>query len=268
MPYLDPLNLLADSRALLPLIVSNGLNVIGAIIILIVGWWLAGRTDRLVGRMLRRSSHFDEMLTGFFGSLVRYSVLTITGLAVLAEFGIQTTSLIAVLGAASLAIGLALQGTLSDLAAGVMLLIFRPFRTGHRVQVGGTDGVVKELTLFWTELESGDNVQIIIPNHSVWGQTLRNFSIYPPLPMPPAAAEARFRISETTELDHAMAKVAAAVDNIPNIIKDPAPSILVDRGGTDNALEIVVGFAANEAPIPVVKSELIKAVHDALSPNP
>src|SRR5215472_7674294 len=116
-------DVMADLNTLLPLMVSNALNALGAILILLIGLWLAGRADRLVVTMLRRTPHVDPMLQSFFGSLTRYLVLTV--LAVLSEFGIQTASLVAILGAASLAIGLALQGTLSNLAAGVMLLIFR-----------------------------------------------------------------------------------------------------------------------------------------------
>src|SRR5262249_58361288 len=126
------------------------LSVLGAIVILLIGLWLSGKADLLVVRMLSRAPHFDEMLKTFFGSLARYLVLTVTVLAVLSQFGIQTTSLVAVIGAAGLAVGLALQGTLSNLAAGIMLLIFRPFRVGHKVQIGGSVGVVKELSLFWT----------------------------------------------------------------------------------------------------------------------
>jgi small conductance mechanosensitive channel len=125
-------NVMADMGALLPLIVTNALNALGAILILLIGLWLLGRADRLVARMLRRTPHVDPMLQSFFGSLARYLVLTVTVLAVLSEFGIQTTSLVAILGAASLAVGLALQGTLSNLAAGIMLLIFRPFRIGSQ----------------------------------------------------------------------------------------------------------------------------------------
>ena len=172
-------NVIADMSVLLPLIVSNTLNALGAILILLIGLWLSGRADLLVVRMLRRTPHIDPMLQSFFGSLARYTVLTVTVLAVLSEFGVQTASLVAILGAASLAVGLALQGTLSNLAAGVMLLIFRPFRIGHKVQVGNNAGIVKELTLFWTELVSDDRVQVIVPNSGVWGQPLRNFSIYP-----------------------------------------------------------------------------------------
>ena len=127
-------NVMVDLGALLPLIVSNTLNALGAILILLIGLWLSGRADRLAVTMLRRTPHVDPMLQSFFGSLARYLVLTVTVLAVLSEFGIQTASLVAILGAASLAVVLALQGTLSNLAAGVMLLIFRPFRVGHRRQ--------------------------------------------------------------------------------------------------------------------------------------
>jgi small conductance mechanosensitive channel len=147
--------------------------------------------------MLSRAPHFDAMLKTFFGSLARYLVLTVTVLAVLSQFGIQTTSLVAVISAAGLAVGLALQGTLSNLAAGIMLLIFRPFGIGHRVQIGGNVGTVKELLLFWTELVSDEKVQIIVPNGGVWGQALRNFSIYP------AASQVggvRFRIPDNIDL--------------------------------------------------------------------
>jgi hypothetical protein len=150
-------NVVTDVRALLPLIVSNTLNALGAILILLIGLWLSGRADLLVVTTLRRAPHVDPMLQSFFGSLVRYPVLIVTALAVLSEFGTQTTSLVAILGAASLAMGLALRGTLSDLAAGVMLLIFRPFRIGHKVQIDGTGiGTVIELSLFWTELVTVD----------------------------------------------------------------------------------------------------------------
>jgi small-conductance mechanosensitive channel len=151
----------------------------GAVAILIIGLWLSGKAHMLVMRMLRRAPHFDLMLVGFFGAIVRYLILTITVLAILSQFGIQTTSLVAVLRAAGLAVGLALQGTLSNLAAGVMLLIFRPFRVDQSVQVGSVQGTVKEVSLFWTELVTADNVQIIVPNSAVWGQLLRNYNFYP-----------------------------------------------------------------------------------------
>jgi small conductance mechanosensitive channel len=254
-------NVISDMSALLPLIVSNTLNSLGAIVILLVGLWLSGRADRLVMTMLRRTPHVDPMLQSFFGSLARYLVLTVTVLAVLSEFGIQTTSLVAILGAASLAVGLALQGTLSNLAAGVMLLIFRPFRIGHKVQIGGSSiGTVKELSLFWTELITDDNVQVIVPNSGVWGQPLRNFSIYP---VPPHAGEIRFQIPEETDLDPVIERVHRLVSAHPRVLADPAPSVLLDRPACD-ALEIVVGFYTADDMAALVKSDLIKAVHAAL----
>ena len=179
MPDQTPQDVLIDLREFIPWLVANGLNALAAVVILLVGLWAAGRTDLFVTRMLDRTPHFDAMLKTFFAGIARYLVVTVTGLAVLSRFGIQTTSLIAVIGAASLAIGLALQGTLSNLAAGVMLLIIRPFRIGQRVQIGAFIGTVKELSLFWTELVTDDKVQIIVPNSAVWGQPLRNFSFYP-----------------------------------------------------------------------------------------
>jgi small conductance mechanosensitive channel len=254
-------HLLDDVRLLLPQLLTNALHLVAAIVILIAGFWIASRTQTLVVRSLSKTPHLDTMLKGFFGNLVRYFVLTITVLAVLSQFGIQTTSLVAVLGAAGLAIGLALQGTLSHLAAGVMLLIFRPFRVGQHVQIGGADGTVKDLSLFWTELVTGDNLQVIIPNGSVWGQQLRNFSIYP---QPAATAQVRFRLPGV-EPGAAREKILAIVQANPKVLKDPPPSVLLDRNATDNALEFVVTLApadgaGNAAP---VKSETIQAVYDA-----
>jgi small conductance mechanosensitive channel len=252
---------IADVSTLLPLIVSNALNSLAAILILLIGLWLSGRAALLVARMLKRTPHIDPMLQSFFGSLARYLVLTVTVLAVLSEFGIQTTSLVAILGAASLAVGLALQGTLSNLAAGVMLLIFRPFRIGHKVQIGGSSvGIVKELSLFWTELITDDNVQVIVPNSGVWGQPLRNFSIYP---APPHAGEVRFQIANGTELDSAIEQVGDLVRGDPRVLADPAPSVLLDRCAGD-ALEIVVEFSTADDAAPLVKSDLIRAVHEKL----
>jgi small conductance mechanosensitive channel len=257
---------MAEFSALLPLIVSNALNALGAILILLIGLWLSGRAGQLVVTMLGRTPHIDPMLQSFFGSLARYLVLTVTLLAVLSEFGIQTTSLVAILGAASLAVGLALQGTLSNLAAGVMLLIFRPFRIGHKVQIGGSSvGTVKELSLFWTELVTDDKVQVIVPNSGVWGQPLRNFSVYP---APPHTEEIRFQLADDTEPDPAIEKVRTVVKADPRVLEEPVPSVLLDCNGSVNALETVIGFATGEDVAAMVKSDLIKAVHAALDTIP
>jgi small conductance mechanosensitive channel len=133
------------------------------------------------------------------------------------------------------------------------------------VQVGGSLGTVKELSLFWTELVTDDKVQIIVPNGGVWGQPLRNFSIYP---APPHAGEVRFRTAEGTELEPAIEKVRTIVEAHPRVLADPAPSVLLDRSAAENALEIVVAFSTAEDQTAAVKSDLIKAVHAALGPEP
>ena len=152
-----------------------GLQVLGALGVLIVGWWLSSRISGTVRRGLERAK-VDATLVPFFGNMAYYLALAVTGIAVLNLFGIETTSLIAVLGAATVAIGLALQGTLSSFASGVMLLIFRPFKVGDFVDVGGVTGSVREVSLFTTLLHTPDNVAIIVPNSKVYGAVIRNFS--------------------------------------------------------------------------------------------
>jgi len=133
------------------------------------------------------------------------------------------------------------------------------------VQIGGNTGIVKALSLFWTELVTDDQVQVIVPNSNVWGQPLRNFSIYP---TPPHAAEVRFKISEDRELDPTIEKMRSLVKADPRVLADPAPSVLLDHSAAENALEVVVAFATTEDVAPVVKSDLIKAAHAVLDPNP
>jgi small conductance mechanosensitive channel len=143
-----------------------GLQVVGAIAVLIFGRWIAGAIRRATRRALERA-RVDASLVPFLSSLIYYLALTVVVIAVLNLFGIQTTSLIAVLGAAGLAVGLAMQGTLSNFAAGVMLLLFRPFRIGDYVEIGGTAGSVAEIAIFTTTLNTPDNVQITVPNSAV-----------------------------------------------------------------------------------------------------
>jgi small conductance mechanosensitive channel len=257
-------NLIAVVGGLLPLVVDRALNGVGALVVLLVGLWLSGWVDRLTHRTLHRT-HLDPMLQSFFGSLARYLVLTLTGLAVLSEFGIQTASLLTVLGAASLAVGLALQGTLSNLAAGIMLLIFRPFRIGQKVQVAAGIGTVRELTLFWTELVTDDQVQIIVPNASVWGQPVRNFSVYP---APPPTGEVRFPLADGAALDAVIERVRSVVATQPQVLAEPPPSVLLDRVPPEHGLEIVVSFATAEGATAAAKSELIEAVSAALDAAP
>lgn len=157
---------------------TYGLSLAGGLLILAVGWKVAGWAHRIVDSVLSRARKLDATLRHFLASLVRYAILAFTLLAALDRVGIQTASLIAMLGAAGLAIGLALQGTLSNLAAGVMLMLFRPFKVGDHVSVAGHTGTVRGIDLFVTELTADDNVQILLPNTKVWGDAIVNRSHY------------------------------------------------------------------------------------------
>ena len=262
----NPQHILTSVEVMAPMIVTETVHLIAAILILVIGFWIAGKVQTLVGGSLAKTPHFDPMLQVFFGQIARYFILTLVLLAVLAQFGIQTTSLVAVVGAASLAIGLALQGTLSHLAAGVMLLIFRPFRVGQHVQIAGTDGTVKELSLFWTELVTADNVQVIIPNGSVWGQQVRNFSTYT---QPTPTAQVRFRIPDADPAE-VRKKIEDIIKANPNVLPDPAPSVVLDRAAGDNVLEYVATFAPSGGVNAAagVRSDIIQAVHDGVETTP
>lgn len=153
-------------------------NVLAAILILLVGFIAGGWVRRRLVSLGGKSKHLDITLFNFLGNVARYVVITFAFLFVLNTFGVQTTSFVAVVGAAGLAIGLALQGTLSNVAAGVMIVFFRPIKLGDFVEVGGQMGTIKEITLNFIELASPANVQIIIPNAQVWGNTIVNYSVY------------------------------------------------------------------------------------------
>src|SRR5690349_15455760 len=161
------------ANTLVALVTTYGLRVVGAIIILLIGWWVSRILYNGVQRLLVRTQRIDRTITLFLANAVRYLVLVLTFSAVLSTFGVATTSFVAVLGALGIAVGLALQGTLSNLAAGIMLVLFRPFHIGDRVEAGGVVGVVREINLFYSELDTDDNVRVIFPNGKLWGEIVR-----------------------------------------------------------------------------------------------
>lgn len=164
-------------ESLISLLSVWGLRVVGAIAVLVVGRWIAVILRRAAVRGLERAKT-DPILTPFLAGMVYYATIAVVLIAVLGLFGIETTSLVAVLGAAGLAIGLALQGTLSNFSSGVMLMVFRPFTKGDVVEVAGTKGSVQEIGIFTTVLNTPDNVRIIVPNSSIYGATITNYSAY------------------------------------------------------------------------------------------
>jgi small conductance mechanosensitive channel len=251
-----PPEAIKNLNELAPFLLEHGLSLVTAILILVAGNWLSVKAQHWTSAALRRTPHVDATLQGFFGSIARYFVLGFTLLAVLAEFGVQTASLIAVLGAAGLAVGLALQGTLSNVAAGVMLLIFRPFRAGHYVEVGGIAGTVVELTLFTTELKTADNVQIIVPNASVWGQAVKNYSHHATRRL-----ELTFHASYDADLAMALGEIKKIVDAEPRILKAPAPLVTVAALG-DVSVDILVRLWTASGDLENVKFYLTQTIKD------
>ncbi len=210
--------------------------VIAALILGLTLWasgWAARLARRAVGR-LQRTGAPDATLQGFMASLVRWIVIIVGLMAVLEQLGVRATSILAVLGAASIAIGLALQGALSNVAAGVMILILRPYRVGDTVEVNGKIGTVKRLDLFMTELSDADNLDIFMPNGKVFGDTIINYSSPTNRRM-----ELNFSLDYDHDLDRATALLIACATADPRILKAPAPWCKV-TALTDSAVTITL----------------------------
>ncbi len=156
--------------------IQYGLDLLGALVLLIGGWVVAGWAQRSVRKVLQRAPRVDDTLRPVIGNVVRYLILVFVLVAVLAQFGVQTASIIAVVGAAGLAIGLALQGTLQNIAAGIMLLFLRPFRVGDYIDAEGLAGTVDEIGLFTTHLRTYKGIYLEAPNAKIWNRAILNYS--------------------------------------------------------------------------------------------
>ena len=254
-----PKNLVANVNALIPLAVEHGLSLASALLILVLGIWLAGKARTWTVAGLRRLPNFDTTLQSFFGNIVRYIIIVFTILAVLAKFGVQTASLIALLGAAGLAIGLALQGTLSNVAAGVMLLIFRPFKAGDYVEVaGGVGGTIVELSLFTTELVTVDNLRIAMPNSEIWGAPVKNFSYHPTRRLDIVVG-----ISYSDDIGKAIEALKSVADGDPRVLSDPAPLAAVTNLGA-SSVDMLLRVWMKNAEYWPVRFDLTRAVKERL----
>jgi small conductance mechanosensitive channel len=232
-----------------------------AIIVLIVGWAVAGTVRGLIRRRLGAVPGMDATLVNFVGSMARWAILLMVLVAVLGLFGVQATSLVAVLGAATLAIGLALQGTLSDLAAGFMLILFRPYKLGQFVDVGGTSGTVVDLNLFVTELVTPDNVQIIIPNGQAWGAVITNFSAHDT-----RRVGLVFGVDYGDSADEAMKVILDLAKGDPRVHSDPEPWARVTNLG-DSSVDISVRLWCDAGDYWDLKFDMTKAVKEAFDAN-
>ncbi len=200
--------------------VGFGLNLLAAIAIFVIGQWLSKIIARFVKRLLARNHAVDVMLVNFLSTFAYYISLAFVIIAALNRLGIQTTSIIAVLGAAGLAIGLALQGSLSNFAAGVLMVFFRPFRVGDFIEGAGTIGTVKEITLFTTTLLSPDNKTVIIPNTKLNGDNIVNFNVLGQRRM-----DLVFGVSYDADIDKVKSIFSEELSKESRILSEPAPVV-------------------------------------------
>lgn len=210
-----------ESAALLgPIILGYGMNLVEAIVILVVGWWLAGFVSNIVKKQLGKRKKVDATLKPVIASIVRYTIIVLTVVAVLGRFGVETASIIAVLGAAGLAVGLALQGTLQNIAAGIMLLLLRPFKVGDFIDAGGIGGTVEEISLFTTELTTFDGIYVSAPNSRLWGASITNFSRNPTRRL-----DVTVGISYGDDIDKGMKVLMDIAKKDKRVLKDPEPVV-------------------------------------------
>ena len=212
--------------------VDYGVEVLGAVAILVAGIFVAGWARRSVLRVLNRAAKVDETLKPVIASLVRYAILVFVLIAVLAQFGVQTTSIIALLGAAGLAIGLALQGTMQNIAAGIMLLFLRPFRVGDYIDAEGLAGTVEEIRLFTTLLRTYQGIYLEAPNAQLWNRAILNYS----------RVEARrldivVGISYSDDIDKALAALLELMTSDSRVNAEPEAQVMVKELG-DSSVNI------------------------------
>jgi small conductance mechanosensitive channel len=235
-----------------------GLDVIGALAILTVGWMIAGWVRSAVNRTLGKIPNMDSTLRPFLANLVRWIVLAFVIVAVLNQFGVETTSMIAVLGAAGLAIGLALQGTLSNVASGVMLLVLRPFKAGDFIDAGGLAGTVVEIGLFTSEIKTGDGVYIMAPNSQIWNSTITNFSRNPT-----RRIDILMGVSYNDNIDVAQETLQKVMEADDRVLKDPAPTTMVMNLGA-SSVDINMRFWVNNSDYWAVLFDTNKAAKIAI----
>lgn len=210
-----------------------GIKVIGGVLLLLVGLWIARLGGSAVRRALKQS-RLDDSLVGFLGNLAYYAVASLVVISVLGIVGMETASLITVLAASSLAIGLALQGSLSNFASGVMLLVFRPYRPGDYVEVGEDQGWVAQLGVFSTALDTLDNTRIVLPNAHVAELPIRNWSTNEKRRL-----DLEIEIAVESDLPAAREAVAAALNADPRVLKEPAVVVAASDFG-DTSVRLVV----------------------------
>ncbi len=245
-----------------------GLRVSFVLVLMILAWTVSSWASAVVRTGLRRVN-FDETLTKFLAKLVRWGILLLVGLTCLSYFGVETTSFAAVIGAAGLAIGLAFQGTLSNFAAGAMLLVFRPYKVGDVVNVAGNLGKVYEIELFSTAIDTFDNRRFIVPNSEIYGSVIENITYHAV-----RRIEVEVGTSYAADIDATRAVLEQAIASVTLCLQNPEPAVVLTGLGASSVDWSVRAWARNDdygdakqALIRAVKMELDRAKIDIPYPH-
>lgn len=197
-------------------------HLVGATLVLVIGVILASLLSKGADRALTRSGRIEPTVAKFLSNIIKYALWVVVGVTVLTQFGVQTTTIIAALGGLALAVGLALQGTLSNVAAGVMILIQRPFRVGEAITAGAVTGTVQGIGLFTTEILQYDGLYVMVPNNELWNKPIVNFSR-----MPTRRFELLIGISYSDSIEKARSELLALADADQRVLADPEPVVFV-----------------------------------------
>ena len=209
------------TQELLAIALSSSVNILAGLGTIIIGFWLSSKASSMVRKQMSTLQRVDKTLTPILASIIRYAGFILTLVVALGQFGVQTTSIIAVLGAAGLAIGLALQGTLSNVASGIMLLLLRPFSVGDWIETNSISGTVREIGLFATQIDTFDNIYITVPNSSIWSATIINNSRHQIRRM-----DLDIGIGYNSDLNE-VEKALITLTKDKRILSDPEPQFLV-----------------------------------------
>ncbi len=241
-------------------VTTYGIKVIGAIIILILGRIAAGIGRNVVRKVLKKSKT-DPAVVSFVGSMIYFLILIFAVLAALAKFGIQTASFVAILGAAGFAIGFALQGSLANFAAGVLILVLRPFKVGDYIDGAGVGGTVKDIQLFTTVLATPDNIKIMVPNGKLFGDTIKNFSGFDT-----RRIDFVIGIGYTSDIQKAYDVLMSLIKEDTRILSDPPTNIAVSELA-DSSVNFVVRPWVKRSDYWGVKFDLTRKIKEAFDEN-
>ncbi len=238
-----------------------GFSIIGAILLLVGGWMLSGMISRWTCQGISRINRIDETQARFFENVLHYGLLVLVFVTVLGQFGVQAASIIAALGAAGLAVGLALQGTVQNIAAGIMLLVLRPLRVGEYIETGSVKGFIVEIGLFATEMKTADGLYLMAPNPTLWNTPITNHSREPG-----RRQELSVAIGNDTDADAVKREIMSIVSADDRVQKQPQPRVF-SNGLTADRTVLTLQYWAKTTQWSETCYDLIDRLKDGLAAN-